>query len=309
MVVELVCFKIDASFAHIFFIHMYKHENHFIIRSTRGRNAINIVDANANKARKKNLNNDRHHQRHIHHDMTSANAHARPLALWSFRCVLFGIHWHSDKYAKIQLNVLVWKWQILLFYSWIFLTYSFAHTLSLKYLIVHHRKNMNIKRQQQQHCRKNWNGKRIEHRDVYYYIFVVFVIPFTVSMICDNFMCHFCGAKKKYHRGNVGCVCPFMFDARVYVCSFFAACSFIWFLTARVHLSIKNTVDKHKCLNENNEYGLPITILWACTLCKERNGSTNASFVQMKNVQDFMEMNRHKNTHILQHAYVWVRVY
>lgn len=62
--------------------------------------------------------------------------------------------------------------------------------------------------------------------DVYYYIFVV-VIPFTVSMICDNFMCHFLLEQKIPPWQNVGCVRPFMFDARVYLCSFFAACSFI----------------------------------------------------------------------------------
>lgn len=158
-----------------------------------------------------------------------------------------------------------------------------SHTrmcVSRKYLIVHNRKTWTSNSSSSSNDAAKNEMANALNGDVYYYIFVV-VIPFTVSMICDNFMCHFLLEQKIPPWQNVGCVRPFMFDARVYLCSFFAACSFIWFLTARVHLSIKNTVDKHKCLNENNEYGLPIMILRVCTLWQRVE---RLFFVQMKNV-------------------------
>lgn len=128
-------------------------------------------------------------------------------------------------------------------------------------------KNMNIKQQQQQRrCKKmEWQTHWTE-MFIITFLLLLFRSPFPWYAII---LCVIFCWSKKFHRGkmlDVFGVRPFMFDARVYLCSFFAACSFIWFLTARVHLSIKNTVDKHECLNENNEYGLPIMILRVCTL-------------------------------------------
>lgn len=166
----------------------------------------------------------------------------------------FGIHWHSYRYAEAWLNVLVWI--AIFFYSSMYFLTFFSRPQILLYI------------------NEKWiwisNNNSIKQR----YLFFLYEELFTVSMIWDNFMCHFC-LKKIVEKisythpvhpyiGNVE-YSPFMFVYYIYV---FFACSFTWSLTARVHLSIKNIVDKHKCLDENNEYGLPIMILWACTLTK-----------------------------------------
>lgn len=89
-------------------------------------------------------------------------------------------------------------------------------------------------------------------------------------MICDNFMCHFRATGKKLvkflfiHRAHPFAAFSRSFSIQTTACRFFCCpytCSCSFTLTARVHLSIKNIfVDKRKCLDENNEYGLPIMI-------------------------------------------------
>lgn len=212
--------------------------------------------------------------------MTSANAYAHPLALWSFRYSAFiDIQIGMRKYSAM-----CWfeNGEFSFFYSWIFLTYSFAHTFSLENISLYttekheHQTAAAATTLQKMKWQTHWTEMFIIT-----FLLLLFRSPFPWYAII---LCVIFCWSKKFHRGkmlDVFGVRPFMFDARVYLCSFFAACSFIWFLTARVHLSIKNTVDKHECLNENNEYGLPIMILRVCTLWQRVE---RLFFVQMKNV-------------------------
>lgn len=232
--------------------------------------------------------------------MTSANAHARPPALWSFRYSVFiGIQIGMRKF-----NSMCWLGVDEAFLFWnIFYIYVRTHTHSLKYLILHHRKTWT--------SNSSNNAKKYEmanalNRDILlWYFLLLFRLPLPWYAII---LCVILGGEKHPMHTSIvamaGCVRPFMFDARIYLLvRFFAACSFIWFLTAHVHLSIMNTVDKHKCLNENNEYGLPIMILWACTLLCTECGTAAQMFFscRWRMYKILWRWIDTKNTHICTH--------